>query len=177
MEIPIRFDIEVIKELAAEGDVSSQRKLAASYSLQNQRELALHWYVKAARQKDAEAIYRISRYVKNPKKRFKWILKGAQGGSDIAQWNLGSLYEFGCPLKKTEIEIDPKKALYWYLKSAKQNFPDALFSIASYYENKGNYKKAVEYYSKAHSCFLEDYYKLTNAYLLETGKIFMDERS
>ena len=44
---------------------------------------------------------------------FKWIKKGAEGGSIKAQFNLGRMYSKG-----EGVEQDYAEALNWYMKSA-----------------------------------------------------------
>ncbi len=57
------------------------------------------------------------------------ILIMARQGNQVAQNNLGSLYNDG-----KGVPQDYKKAFYWYEKSANHNFAPAQFVVGSAYE-------------------------------------------
>jgi len=81
-------------------------------------------------------------------KAFKIYLKAAELGNDVAQYNVGSSYEFG-----DGIECDYNKAFFWYKKAAEAGDVDAQSRLAYFYENGKGIEKdensAFYWYKKA----------------------------
>ncbi len=77
-----------------------------------------------------------------------WYAKAAEQNYAIAQYNLGSLYEFGLGIAQ-----DYKKAFEWYQKAADQNIAYAQTALGILYFNaygtSQNYQKSFEWYQKA----------------------------
>lgn len=78
----------------------------------------------------------------------QWLLKAAQKGNDLAENNLGLMYEFGLGVGQNY-----KIALDWYSKAAARMNVVALSNIGNcYYLGRGtaqDYVKAADYHSKA----------------------------
>ena len=77
-----------------------------------------------------------------------WLRKAADQGHEVAQNNLGYMYEKGYGIAK-----DYKKAVYWYRKAADQGYEVAQNNLGYMYE-KGygiakDYEEAVYWYRKA----------------------------
>ena len=78
----------------------------------------------------------------------KAIIKGAEAGDAVAQYNLAGYYEIG-----EGVERSDKKALYWYTKSAKKGYSHAQWQLALFYkygrEIVQSNKKAFYWLNKA----------------------------
>ena len=79
---------------------------------------------------------------------FKDILKKAEQGDVVAQYNLGQMYLYGQGTTQNF-----KQAIYWYTKAAKQGLADYQYNLGVMY-NTGqgvtkNSKQAVYWYKKS----------------------------
>jgi len=170
MKSPIRADLKELEALAIKGDVTAQYNLARTYYQYDNNKAAFHWYAKAARQGNADAIFRVAGFLKTPSCRFEGYLKAAQGGSAFTQWFLGNIYKDGGELYNLDIAVNEKESLYWYHKAAEQGYPPAICSLAYHFKLKGELEKSVEYYDRAYYKLSDELYELAEKYLLATGK-------
>jgi len=178
MEPPIRADLKELEALAIKGDVTAQYNLARTYYQYDNNKAAFHWYAKAARQGNADAIFRVAGYLKTPSCRFEGYLKAARGGSALAQWFLGNIYKYGGELYVLDIAANEKESLYWYRKAAEQNYPLAICALAHHFHFTGKLEEAVDYYFRAYYSLSDEHYELAEKYLLATGKpAFEKEKS
>jgi TPR repeat protein len=131
-----KFDcsFDALVTLANNGDALAQCELGLRYYkgdniLQNYKQ-AYEWFMKAANQNDAEAIYYIGMIYlwgkagqkrSNPKA-LRWLLKSAEMGYDVAQLQVGALRESGRGKKADVIE-----AGNWYLKAAENGNAEAQY--------------------------------------------------
>jgi len=70
----------------------------------------------------------------------KSLLKKAQKGDAVSQYNLGCFY----------INHDQEdSALFWWTKAAEQGYASAQFNVGNYYSKKGDYDKAIPWLTKA----------------------------
>jgi len=94
--------------------------------------------------------------------------KATQKNDSEAQYNLGSMYEFG-----ENVEQDYTKALEWYQKAAEQDYVYAQLSLGSIYGGgfgvEQDYDKALEWYEKAakDNAFAQN--RLGDAYYFGSG--------
>lgn len=76
------------------------------------------------------------------------LIKSAEGGDAVAQFTLGSRYDFG-----EGVEQNDSKAVEWYKKAAEKGLPAAQFNLGLMYQNGQGVVKsdsqAVEWYRKA----------------------------
>ncbi|MFQ1979513.1 SEL1-like repeat protein [Aeromonas veronii] len=76
------------------------------------------------------------------------LIKSAEGGDAVAQFTLGSRYDFG-----EGVEQNDSKAVEWYRKAAEKGLPAAQFNLGLMYQNGQGVVKsdsqAVEWYRKA----------------------------
>ncbi len=61
------------------------------------------------------------------------VLPRAEAGESMAQTALGSMYEYGVGVKRTDL----RSAFKWYEKAARKGDPQAQFSLAMLYEERG----------------------------------------
>ncbi len=148
------------------GDAVAQRNLARLYSvggrvgLPYDSKLALYWYLKAAKQADAEAQYDLGKHyeffsdvedkqAKQAEYLF-WYRQAAEQGHSRAQYALGRLFDRG-----GELPMDLEKAAYWYHKAAEQGNDSAMLNLALLYEfgdeKIQDLKKAAYWYHQASS--------------------------
>ena len=71
------------------------------------------------------------------------LVKKAEAGDAVAQWNLGMCYSGSCPLPQgftecKEVKKNPEEAIKWFTKSAEQGYPQAQFEMSQYYNTKAN---------------------------------------
>jgi TPR repeat protein len=121
---------------AEQGNAEGQSRLGRMYAeglgISKNTAKAMEWFKKSATQGNASGenglayIYQIQ---ENDEEALKWYRKSAQRGLDIAQYNLGVMYEYGCGVKKND-----KEAREWYKKSAAQGCPQAIEKL----KNKTN---------------------------------------
>src|SRR6266498_3874728 len=100
--------------------------------LQNQK--SVQTYNKDSKNDSSGAIIRIT----------NWYQEAAERGDNIAQYNLGCLYEKG---EGTEKNLE--KAFYWYQKAAENGNIEAHFNLALLYKTEKNLEKAIYWYQKA----------------------------
>lgn len=108
--------------------------------------VAKKWYQKAAGYgvSDAKAaLERLNSEDEKSKKIFQDVLKLAEQGDKIAQFDLGFMYQIG-----QNIEIDINKSIYWYRKSVEQNVLIAMQFLADLYFDIEEYSKAMDLYHK-----------------------------
>lgn len=117
---------------------------------------ALHYYQKAALQKNAIAEYKLAEIYQQERDSVKINLKlafekyklSANYGYDRAQYKVAEFYANG-----TEVEQDSKLALDFFKKSALQNNKDALFEVGYRYQfgigTEIDLKKALAFYKKS----------------------------
>ncbi|MBF0195547.1 MAG: sel1 repeat family protein, partial [Magnetococcales bacterium] len=93
----------------------------------------------------------------NPRKAYKWFHKAANGGSKLAQFNVGVLYQKGLGTIKND-----EKALYWFNKVVDETNEDKSLTPEMlawaqlklgiiHHEGKGvpvNYTKALKWFNK-----------------------------
>ena len=60
-------------------------------------------------------------------KAVEWVLKAADQGLAVAQYNLGDMYFWG-----TGVEQSDEKAREWFQKAADQGFEDAMVVLLSW---------------------------------------------
>ncbi len=82
------------------------------------------------------------------KKESKNLIKAAEQGDEVAQYNLGVMYYLGDGIKQ-----DYEKAFYWFQKAAEQNYAPAQYNLSVMYKNgegiKQDYEKAFYWYKKS----------------------------
>jgi TPR repeat protein len=117
---------------------------------------AIEWYVKAARQGNAQAQYRIGwacfNYDRSEENRattaVKWFTRAAGQGHLNAQNILGHMYQQGKKVEKDEV-----KAVEWLSKAAEGGHPCGQYSLGMMYlfskMVKKDVNKAVEWFTKA----------------------------
>ena len=71
------------------------------------------------------------------------LVKKAEAGDAVAQWNLGMCYSGSCPLPQgftdcKEVKKNSEEAIKWFTKSAEQGNPQAQFEMCQYYYTKAN---------------------------------------
>ncbi len=119
-------EMRTVANRAAEGQAEAQLAMGEMYAEgrggvpENQAE-ALHWYLKAANLKLAEAMLRVGRcYAKglgadrNSEQSLKWYHEAGAAGSMEAQHLLGTIYARG-----KSVPQDYEKAAGWYLAAAR----------------------------------------------------------
>ena len=67
---------------------------------------------------------------KSGESEFEKTKRLAEGGDELAQYNLGTMYDYGYG-----VPLDYKEAVYWYRKSAEQGFAGAQSNLALMYVN------------------------------------------
>ncbi|ASK79105.1 hypothetical protein CF386_08525 [Paraphotobacterium marinum] len=110
-----------------------------------------------------------SEYPKNYSKAAFWFEKAAQQGDELAQFNLGWMYQKGQGVKQNNF-----KSYQWYLKAATKGLSVAQNNLAIMYFNgfgtNVNYKKALIWFKKAASSgYAPAESNLANMYLLGKG--------
>ena len=113
--------------LAANASPEQNYKQAEKFQKNEKNEEAFEYYLKAARQGDAEAQYNLGvcyrkgyGVEKNLTEAVKWLRKAADQGLADAQCMLGLCYELGGGVKK-----DLSEAVKWYHKAANQGHAQA----------------------------------------------------
>ena len=156
-----RDDAEALswyRKAAEQGNADAQYNLGDAYRFemfdleQNDVE-AVKWYHKAAEQGSIAGylgLARIYRDKKNPEA-VKWWRKVAElelEGVDVAQLQLGELYEYGICTEQNDVE-----AVKWYCKAAERGNSHAQYKLGYMYENgrgvESDDAEAVSWYRKA----------------------------
>ncbi len=92
------------------------------------------WYLAAAKQNAGDAQFRLGTfyhfYKKPPelKKAIYWLTRAAEGGNELAMFDLSRMLATGEGTKK-----DPQKALYWLIESARRGTPAAEMQLSDMY--------------------------------------------
>lgn len=126
----IRTDFEIWQEAAERGETYAMENLGESY--------INGWY-------DVE---------KDPEKGFEWLLKAAELGHTLAQYQVGNYY-----LKGEIVPKDETEGVKWLKKASAMNgdpdqpFKDAIRTLGTYYILHKDYKEAIEWYKKVDSAF------------------------
>ncbi len=94
---------------------------------------AIHWYQKAALEKDKDALYHLALIlIRQDKPDFVNIAKLLEGAAKQnhpnAQYNLAVMYQKG-----DGVEKDDEKALFWYEKAAEANLAIAQYNLGMIY--------------------------------------------
>lgn len=121
---------------AIQGDAQSQNTVGEYYRYRDDAK-AIEWFLKAAEQGNAKALYNLGGMYesgngveKNQERADELIFKAAEKGDAEAQNRVGVRYSSGRGLPK-----DPRKAVEWYRKSADQGDPWGQYNLATHYEN------------------------------------------
>lgn len=61
------------------------------------------------------------------------LVKRAEAGDAVAQWSLGSCYQYG-----NGVKINKEVSFGWYMKSAEQGNAEAQYELAEYYRKEGS---------------------------------------
>jgi TPR repeat protein len=112
---------------------------------------ARRWYLKAAKQNSAEALYKVGetyRYGDFEKKAVAWYQQSAEQGYIKAHTQLSSMYMFGRGVEKCE-----HTAFRWTEKAAKLGDRGSEYELAGYYHHgfgaPYDLNKAIAWYQKA----------------------------
>lgn len=154
-------DIEILNNLAKQGDVDAQNKLASAYYMTAQ----------FIQKKESTTAYmgmfsELNKALK-PKdyyiKAHTWYLKAAVQNSASAQCHLGFMYYSG-----HGVTVDNNEASQWYLKAVANGSVQAHCHLGRMFQEAGNYKKAAEWYLSAIKLGNKDalgYYQVLQNYL------------
>lgn len=155
--------------LAKLGCVPAQIALAQAHHYSD-RNIAKSWYLKAAEQGSAEALYQLAmncqdyifKYSNMTPEDVVWLRKAAEQGHSEAQ------YRLGCCINESD-NVHNKEAAGWLLRAAEQGNANAQILIGQrYLEGNGvplDFKEAVKWFRKALSSderavyFLQDCYE------------------
>lgn len=78
----------------------------------------------------------------DPEESFKWVLAEAEAGDALAQYAVGSSYNYG-----DGVEVDHEKAVTWLEKSAEKAIRGAFFELShNYYRGLGVKKDLIKAY-------------------------------
>ena len=112
---------------------------------------AVEWFFKAGEQGHASAQYNLGWMYANGKgthqdykEAAKWYFKAAEQEYAAAQNNLGVMYAKGEGTMR-----DYNKAISWFIKAAEQGFTTSYNNLGATRYIQGDYKGAIEMYSKA----------------------------
>jgi TPR repeat protein len=100
----VQQGLAVMTRLAEAGDPSAQAQLGATF------------------------LYGEAGVEKNPKNAFEWFLKSAEGGDELSQVMVGSLFASGIGTQKDEVE-----AVRWYRESAERGYSLGQLRLSSAY--------------------------------------------
>lgn len=113
--------------LAANASPEQNYKQAEKFQKSEKNEEAFEYYLKAARQGDAEAQFYLGLCYnygdgveKDLSEAVKWYRKAADQGDALAQYNLGICYDNGYGVEK-----DLSEAVIWFRKAADQGLAEA----------------------------------------------------
>lgn len=113
--------------LAANASPEQNYKQAEKLQKSEKNEEAFEYYLKAARQGDAEAQFYLGLCYnygdgveKDLSEAVKWYRKAADQGDALAQYNLGICYDNGYGVEK-----DLSEAVIWFRKAADQGLAEA----------------------------------------------------
>jgi TPR repeat protein len=70
----------------------------------------------------------------------EWMMKAADGGYDVALYEMGRAYEFG----RRGVTKDKTKAIYWYEKAAERSNIQAQYWLAEKYERGDGVPKDLD---------------------------------
>ena len=152
-----KHGIEILRELANEGDDKAQNQLGLCYDygmgIKQDFAEAVLWYSKAADQGNPSAQLNLGisyhngdGVAKDEEKAFDYFKKAAQRNNAMADYYLGDCYLNGDGIQRNEDE-----AFKYYLKAAEKGNPLAqswLIDCSAYGYEPHEYEKAVKWYRK-----------------------------
>ncbi len=151
--------LDILIQLAENGDVEAQYRLALSYyqgeGVEKDPKEAFEWFEKAAKQGDDNAQFYLAQCYdygegveEDKREAFRWYKKSAERGNISAQNNLAFCYEYG-----DGAEENKEKAFKWYRKAAEQGYAVAQNNVGICYDEgsgvEEDKKKAFEWYMKS----------------------------
>ena len=165
------------KQAATEGDVNAQLYLAAAYlygvGVNKNVDTATHYYIDAAKNGNPLAQYALaesfidSRHSANNKLGLIWLSKSVASGNPKALTKLGGIYISGKLVSK-----DIAKGNDLLNQAVAQNYTPAMLVLGNTALEEEDYKKALEWYTKAANQHDPDaYLALAHAYLQEKSPI------
>jgi len=138
------------------GDTHMKLSLAQAYEAQGKMKESQKWYKASAEAGNFISQYKLYDLDKTAQQ--KWLIKAADRGYDLAQ------YQYGLLLFDNK---EYNKAQKYLQNAANQNYSSAYYPLGKIYFAQKNYKKAYSYLSKADEK-ADGVYKL--AYMKEHGK-------
>ena len=141
-------EMENLRELAEQGNVSAQYQLAAMYNvgkgLDKDFNEAFHWFKKAAEEGHVESQYELAIMYynakgtqKSPDEARSWYRRAAEQGYAPAQYGLAYMYD---------TEENFQEASYWYEKAARQGYAIAQHNLAEIYDKRFKDLKEAAFY-------------------------------
>jgi TPR repeat protein len=77
---------------------------------------------------------------KDEKLGLEWMVKAADGGYDVALYEMGGAYEFG----RRGVSKDKAKAIYWYEEAAEHGNIQAQYRLGEKYERGDGVPKDID---------------------------------
>lgn len=115
----IEKGIADIRKRARKGDMEAQYDLGVAYArgegVKRNWRLAKAWFKASALQGHPIGMWKCS-CTPEAEDRFPWILKAAEAGFVFAQWEVGTMYQYG-----EGVAQDFQKAIPWFQKAAEQD--------------------------------------------------------